>query len=151
MNVYNKMLCSVCESGQIESCIQDLPFEYKGKKTVLPDQIIFKCPECAETFISPENERNIDKYLIDERRKIDGLLTSDEIKAIRKQYGMTQTAFAKMLRVAAKTFARYENGQVAQSYAMDNLLRILRKFPDAISAISNIETKIKNAATALSA
>ena len=137
MDIYNKMLCPVCETGQIKTCIQDVPFEYKGEKTVLSAQNIFKCSECAETFIPQEQERSIDKYLTDQRRKIDGLLTSDEIKAIRKQYSITQKAFAKILRVSSKTFARYENGQVAQSYAMDNLLRILRKFPDAISAVTS--------------
>ena len=137
MDIYNGMLCPVCETGQIKTCRQNLAFKYKGEETVLTDQNIFKCPECSETFIPPDKERSIDKYLTDQRRKIDGLLTSDEIKAIRKQYGITQTAFAKILRVASKTFARYENGQVAQSYAMDNLLRILRKFPDAISAVNS--------------
>ncbi|MCP5074735.1 MAG: type II toxin-antitoxin system MqsA family antitoxin, partial [Rhodobacteraceae bacterium] len=86
--------------------------------------------------LSPHDEREIEKYLTDARRTIDGLLTSHEIKTIREHFQMTQVEFARLLRVSDKTFARYENGHVAQGYAMDDLLRILREFPETIRAVS---------------
>ena len=47
---------------------------------------------------------------------------------------MTQVEFAKALRVGEKNFARYEAGIAVQSYAMDNLLRVLEKHPETIHA-----------------
>lgn len=39
--------------------------------------------------------------------------------------------------MSEKTFVRYENGQATQSYAMDDLLRILREFPETIRVVSS--------------
>lgn len=47
--------------------------------------------------------------------------------------------------VGPKTFARYENLSVRQSKAMDNLLRILDRFPEAIKILEgNCLQKMKN-------
>ena len=104
-------------------------------KTIIPGRTVFTCQECEESFFDPKEQREIEKLLTDERRKIDGLLTSQEIKDIRQQFKMTQVEFARILRVGEKTFARYESGQASQGYAMDNLLRILRDFPETMRAI----------------
>ncbi len=136
MNIYHGMVCPVCEVGTLESHPEELEFDYKGRKTVISGKTLFRCPECDESFLSPRDEREIEKYLTDARRTIDGLLTSHEIKAIREHFQMTQVEFARLLRVSDKTFARYENGQVAQGYAMDDLLRILREFPETIRVVS---------------
>lgn len=135
MKFYTGMLCPICEVGILTSKREDLNFEYKGKIITIFDKEIFECSTCKEAFFHPKDEREIEKLLTDERRKIDDLLTSKEIKAIRKQFHMTQIKFAKSLRVSEKMFARYENGQATQSHAMDNLLRVLREFPEAIEEI----------------
>lgn len=137
MKFYHGMTCPVCEVGTLELESEDMEFEYKGVSTVLPHQKIFKCHECDESFLDQKDERRVEKLLSDERRRIDGLLTSKEIKIIRQQFGMTQAEFATKLRVVEKTFARYENGQATQSYAMDNLLRILWKYPVSIECINS--------------
>jgi putative zinc finger/helix-turn-helix YgiT family protein len=62
-------------------------------------------------------------------------LTGEDIKRIRKKLGLTQEGMAEKLGVGLKTFARYENLSVRQSKAMDNLLRILDKYPESIEII----------------
>jgi HTH-type transcriptional regulator/antitoxin MqsA len=135
MQFYHGMACPLCEVGILATKREDLQFTYKETPITIVGQEMFECPHCNEAFFNPTDERNLEKVLTDERRKIDGLLTSKEIKAIRKQFGMTQIDFAKTLRVSEKTFARYENGQATQGYAMDNLLRVLRDIPEAIDII----------------
>ena len=125
------MVCPVCESAGLEENSSDMEFEYKGKKVVVSNISQFDCPVCKESFINRKDRRVLERLLTDERRKVDGLLTSAEIKAIRKIFNVTQVQFAKALRVGEKNFARYESGQSAQSYAMDGLLRVLREFPEA--------------------
>lgn len=135
MELFHGKVCPVCEIGKLEVCQEDVAFEYKGVKTVISGRTVFTCQECKESFFDPKEQREIEKLLTDERRKIDGLLTSQEIKRIRQQFKMTQVEFARILRVGEKTFARYESGQASQGYAMDNLLRILHDFPETIKAL----------------
>jgi len=65
----------------------------------------------------------------------EGYLTAEDIKRIRKKLGLTQKAMAEKLGVGVKTFARYENRSVRQSKAMDNLLRILDKYPEVMKVL----------------
>jgi len=135
MEFYGGMVCPICESGKLQEKAESIEFEYKNEKRIIPDRKLFRCERCEEAFLNSKDERKLERLLTDVRRRIDGLLTSKEIKEIRKQFGMTQVEFAKALRVGEKNFARYESGQASQSNAMDNLLRILKKFPYAIRTI----------------
>ena len=49
-------------------------------------------------------------------------ITPDEIKRIRKKYGLTQQAFARLLGIGEASMVRYENGQ-PPSKANANLIR----------------------------
>lgn len=124
-------ICPVCEAGTLALVGKKVEFDYKGKKLCVQRDIL-ECHTCEEAFFQSHDERKIEKLLTDRRRRVDGLLTSDEIRAIRQQFTMTQVEFATYLRVSQKTFARYETGQATQSYAMDDLLRILQNYPDVI-------------------
>jgi HTH-type transcriptional regulator/antitoxin MqsA len=67
----------------------------------------------------------------------DGFLTDEDIKRIRKKLGFTQEEMAERLGVGLKTFARYETLSVRQSKAMDNLLRILDGYPEALKILES--------------
>ncbi len=121
----NGSACPVCEEGVLSFVQKNVDFTYKGQTMQIQREVL-TCSTCGESFFQTQDERAIEKVLTDRRRTIDGLLTSDEIRSIRKQFEMTQMEFARYLRVSQKTFARYESGQVTQSYAMDDLLRILQ-------------------------
>ncbi|MDM8515891.1 type II toxin-antitoxin system MqsA family antitoxin [Desulfobacterales bacterium HSG16] len=123
--------CPICEEGILSLIHKDIDFTYKGHTLHIQRQV-FTCSSCEESFFQAKDEREIEKLLTDRRRRVDGLLTSDEIRGIRTKFGMTQVNFARYLRVSQKTFARYESGQVTQSYAMDNLLRVLQHYPEAM-------------------
>ena len=134
MQLKEGMVCPACEAGKLREKNEDMEFEYKNNKKIIPNRTLYKCETCNESFLNEKDERELEKLLADVRRISDNLLTSSEIKGIRRKYNMTQVQFAKALRVGEKNFARYENGQATQSNAMDNLLRILNKYPYAIRA-----------------
>ncbi|MCP4756223.1 MAG: type II toxin-antitoxin system MqsA family antitoxin, partial [Proteobacteria bacterium] len=129
--------CPVCEMGKMHLRNQKLEFEYKDDVLKIEREVL-ECEACQETFFQDKDEREIEKVLTDRRREVDNLLTSDEIRAIRKKFNMTQKEFAKTLRVSEKSFARYECVQSTQGYAMDNLLRILNELPLAVNILSHI-------------
>lgn len=64
----------------------------------------------------------------DAYRKKAGLLTSQEIVAIREKYGVSQKDFSKILGWGSSTITRYENHQV-QDIVHDDMLRKVNKDP----------------------
>lgn len=132
----NGSKCSICGIGKVSEKTISEKFEYKGKSLVVPDYHVYACDTCEEEIVDPKTLRATEKVLTDFRRRLDGLLASDEIKAIRKKLGKTQAEMAEWLGVGEKNFARYENGQVTQSKTMDLLLRILGKFPNILNNLT---------------
>lgn len=61
-------------------------------------------------------------------RKGHGLLTSDEIAAVRDNYGLTQTEAAKLLGWGEATIARYESKAI-QDEVYDTMLRLIQDNP----------------------
>lgn len=130
-------ICLVCGQGKLSEHVITEVFTYNDQECKIPDYHIFKCDKCTEEFVSPKTMKESEKTLTDFRRKVDGLLTSDEIKTVRKKLGKTQKELAEMLEVGEKTFARYENGQVTQSRAMDFTLRALDMHPNLLNTIKS--------------
>lgn len=64
------------------------------------------------------------------KRKV-GLLTTEEIIAIRKRNHLTQTQLAERIGCGEKTIARYESGAI-QDRIFDNMIRLIDKEPDLI-------------------
>jgi HTH-type transcriptional regulator/antitoxin MqsA len=50
-------------------------------------------------------------------------------------FGYTQEEFGNILGGGKKAFARYENGTITQSRAMDNQLKMLRSNPKILAVI----------------
>jgi len=135
MKLRDGMLCPVCEAGKLKAVTKDVPFEYKGQELVVGNVRVFECTTCDESLWDEKDEREVERSLTDARRRIDHLLSSDEIRAIRQLYGMTQVEFAKALQIGEKNIARYESGQSNQSRAMDHLLRMLQANPQNLKVI----------------
>jgi HTH-type transcriptional regulator/antitoxin MqsA len=134
-----EIVCQVCGSKNIENISKIEIFEYKGQKIELPDYKQVFCRNCGESVADSETVRRSVPLLRDAQRVIDGLMTGDEIRSIRKSFKMTQAEFSQILGGGEKAFARYETGKVAQSKSMDNLLRILRKMPEVIDIIKPLD------------
>lgn len=56
----------------------------------------------------------------------EGLLTPEEVKAVREDLGMTRKALAEAFRIPPASMERWENGRLMQNGSMDTLLRALR-------------------------
>ena len=141
MNIENNDLCPICSKGLLKKKNIRETFEYKGRKLSINDYIIYECPDCDESIVDPKTLKNTEIIIRDFHRKVDGLLTSKEIKAIRTSLGYTQNEFSILLGGGLKSFTRYENGTVTQSRSMDNLLRIIKNYPDTLDTIINREYK----------
>lgn len=140
MKLINGMICPVCEDGVLVEARKKVKFAYKGVESNVEGRV-FGCDQCGESFWDPKDERAIERMLTDERRKIDGLLTSDQIRSIRESFGFTQAQFARALGVGEKNFARYETGASMQGKTTDQLLRILMQLPKALELITKEQVR----------
>ena len=66
-------------------------------------------------------------------RKKYGLLSADEVRAIRERHGLTQAELATLLRLGANTISRWEARRNVQTAAMDVLLRLIRDVPGSLA------------------
>jgi putative zinc finger/helix-turn-helix YgiT family protein len=133
--------CPLCGAGQLSEKVVEERFSYKGQTLTVPDYYILECPACGEAVVVEDSARRAEKLLRDFGREVDGLLTAPDIKRIRRKLHLTQEQMASVLGGGLKGFARYENGQVVQSRAMDNLLRILDRFPESLRVLQDVPQK----------
>jgi HTH-type transcriptional regulator/antitoxin MqsA len=134
-----KNICPICGNGELREQRVEKQFVYKGRQKKISNYVTQKCDSCNEEIVSKESLSRAGKELTEFKREIDGLLTPKQIKEIREELELTQERMAQYLGGGAKGFARYESGSICQSRAMDNLLRILQKFPGMIQILHRDE------------
>ncbi|MDT8316936.1 MAG: type II toxin-antitoxin system MqsA family antitoxin [bacterium] len=127
--------CPVCGAGELTRKVIEETFEYKGRHLTIPDYVVYECDACEEEIVDKKTLKTSSGPIKDFYRAVDGLLTSAEIKIIRQKLALTQEEMANILGGGKKAFARYEKGQIIQSRGMDNLLRILDKYPYTLDAL----------------
>ena len=96
------------------------------------------CVYCGNQVFPDKVAKQNDLIIYDEYRRLNGLLTSDEIKAIRRKRGLSQTDLAKLICCGEKNIARYETGTI-QDKAFDLLIRLVGTDAgyDSISRLKN--------------
>jgi len=113
--------CPVCDKEQ-EMVIIEKQETYPVKGLDIKVRAhVCTCAVCHEEVWDPDMDDDNLRTAYNEYRKIKGLLTPEEIRAIRQRYGVSQTTFAKVLGLGEKTIARYENGSL-QDEAQNNLI-----------------------------
>ena len=133
--------CPVCGVGTLKKEVGSKTFEYKDETTIIPNYITYKCHECGEAIVDKGTLKESGRILKDFKRKVEGLLTAEEIKNIRRKLNLTQEEMAEILGGGLKSFTRYESSHVCQSRGMDNLLRILDSYPFTLNVIQKNEAK----------
>jgi len=87
------------------------------------------CTECGDFFyIVPKDEDPFDKaYRI--YRKNHNLTQPEDIKKLRKKYGLTQAELGNLLGWGAVTLSRYENGAL-QDEAHQKIITLIERNPE---------------------
>ena len=124
--------CPICEEGTLHPALYEDEFERDGKPVHVTDLECYVCDACGAKPIFEEQARRNHLRIVDAKRRADNLLTGDEIRAIRKQLGLTQQDAALLFGGGANAFSKYERGDVIQSVAMDRLLRLASKHPHMV-------------------
>ncbi|MBQ8537186.1 MAG: type II toxin-antitoxin system MqsA family antitoxin [Clostridia bacterium] len=120
------MYCANCNCEVVEK-ITERPetYQVKGKEYTVNAQVPV-CPHCNIDLWDPDAEDRILRQVYAMYREDTGLLSPEEIKEIREQYGLSQSSFARLLGFGEKTITRYENGAL-QDEVQNNLLLMMKK------------------------
>jgi HTH-type transcriptional regulator/antitoxin MqsA len=123
--------CPFCEQGHLTPETYDDEFQYNGSTVAVRGLERHRCSVCdAEPILRHQIKRN-QVRIADAKRASDGLLAADEIRGIREFLQMSQSDAARIFGGGTNAFSKYERGEVAQSVAMDRLLRLIRDIPGA--------------------
>ena len=103
-----------------------------GEEVSVPYALHLSCPKCGEIVLRFQDAKRLHEDAIAIYRKKHGLLSADEMRAIRERYGLTQAELARLLQLGANTVSRWESGRNVQTAAMDMLLRLIRDLPGSL-------------------
>lgn len=121
-----KELCPICGEGHVTNHVDQVESEYKGRKKLLPLHYRL-CDVCHSDFAGAAEGKLNKRAVMAFRKSVDSLLTGAEITALRAKYQLTQAQAARLFGGGPVAFSKYENDDVAQSEAMDALLRLVRR------------------------
>ena len=131
MNVLKKekMLCVCCmEEHDVQTVVVRENNVFKGIPVEYDAEYHF-CDRADEIYADERQSSINDIAMKNAYRKISGLLTTDQISAIRLKYGISQSDLCLLLGWGGKTITRYEGHQV-QDIAHDTILRKLDTDPE---------------------
>ena len=124
--------CPVCGVGHLTRHAVTEEITYKGITNGY-EHVYSVCDVCQVDQVDAEEMRMNKRSVIRLKKTIDGLLTGDEIRAIRKDWHITQDEASLIFGGGPKAFSKYETDDVAQSESMDKLVRTAAKFPQVFS------------------
>jgi putative zinc finger/helix-turn-helix YgiT family protein len=109
-----------------------LKLPINGEEVAVPSAAHLKCPRCSEIVLRFQDAKRLHEDASELYRRKHGLLSADEIRAIRERFNLNQADLARLLRLGANTVSRWESGRNVQTAAMDVLLRMIRDLPGSI-------------------
>lgn len=125
------MNCPVCgKTHEVEERKRFTTITLKGEKVIYEERFYF-CANADEDENEFESGVMTNENLLNARnayRVMHGLLTSEEIVAIRDNYGLSQVDLARLLGWGEATISRYESKAI-QDEAYDVMLRLVRDNP----------------------
>lgn len=131
--------CGLCGSDEVDSSLVTEEFVYGvgADAVTLSARIpVRKCAACGFEYSDADAEdarhEAVCRHL--------GVLTPNDIIAIRQANGLTRAEFALLTHLGEATIARWERGALIQNVAYDRYLRLLQA-PQGMSMLRRIEAR----------
>jgi putative zinc finger/helix-turn-helix YgiT family protein len=121
---HSSVRCPNCESNNVNTTVERETFFYgegSAATQLTADVPVRTCTNCGFQFTDGEAEEARHDAVCRHLR----VLTPKEILELRKRYNMSRAEFAELTRLGEASLARWENGQLIQNAANDQLLFLL--------------------------
>lgn len=123
--------CPVCGDGSLRRETREMTFAYQGHQLTY-DQPGLWCDVCGEGLLEPSDKDATDPLLADFVAKVEGRLTTGDIRRIRKKLDLTQRQAGEIIGGGVNAFHRYETGKAYPAKGTENFLRLLDNHPDLL-------------------
>ena len=136
------MKCPTCGVGNLVEGVRNVPYTYKGKKTVLKAVKGRFCDnrKCREVVIDKDESARTSKEMLEFNKKVNAELTPIALLTqVREQFKLTQQQAAKVFGGGQNAFSRYESGKTKPPVALVKLFKVLQKHPDLFEEIAEGE------------
>jgi HTH-type transcriptional regulator / antitoxin MqsA len=131
------MKCHACNKGTLHHKIKSQVFTYKGKSITLKQPGLW-CDSCEEGILNGEDIAKTEKAFEEFKAKVDGLLSPEQIRHIRKDIlKLTQEEAGRIFGGGKNGFSRYERGETKPLSATSNLLKLLERHPEDLKYLIN--------------
>ena len=131
------MKCFQCQKGKMVSQVAEMTAHVRGEEITVRTEATV-CNRCGFQVLTDEQANAYTIASADAYRKKHNLLTTKELKEIRRRLGMSLRAFDKYLRVSEASPKRWETGLV-QDEAMDELIRVKTDLRTARKNVTALE------------
>ena len=128
--------CPVCpETG--ESMFRDtrlMTITYKGETSTftMPG---WYCHASDESIHDGSDMKVSDRALTDLKARVEGRLTPEGVRRIRKRLKLTQREAGRLIGGGTNAFQKYESGDVLVSHAMTSALLLLDRDPSGLEVL----------------
>jgi putative zinc finger/helix-turn-helix YgiT family protein len=116
------MLCIQCRKAQLLQKQAEVQGEVHGESYLVECEALV-CSKCGYTTVGAGQIQEFMRALADAYRERHGMLTSKEIKRLRKALNWSQIDLASKTGAGVASIKRWELGKI-QDAAMDKLLRL---------------------------
>jgi HTH-type transcriptional regulator/antitoxin MqsA len=137
-NVSNGRVCPACGEGQLEAVESTQQVEHAGIEGVVPLHYAV-CGVCGSEVAEAPEARANKRAMTAFRKRAEGLLTGAEMREARRAMGLTQAQAAELFGGGKVGFSRYENDDIAQSEAMDSLVRLCLEEPENLIRLAALK------------
>jgi putative zinc finger/helix-turn-helix YgiT family protein len=130
--------CPACHQAVLAEAVREKCFHPQGK-TVTVTLRVSRCPACGTEMINAEQRRENLQRLRERKVEYGPLLLGEEIVALRKKYGLTQQATARIFGKGLIAFSRYENEASYPDLSTTKLLKQAMARPELLKALADEE------------
>jgi putative zinc finger/helix-turn-helix YgiT family protein len=129
------MTCVGCNSKKVKKIRNEYFATYNRRLVYVRETEMCECSSCGKRFFTPGQVKAVLLAIKRLARIRAGLLTPEEIVAIRKKLGLSQSELGRLFGLGSKVVTRWETGRVVQSKAADVALRLLALDPENLKRI----------------
>lgn len=128
--------CLNCGQRSLRHAVKDVPYEYKGRATVVPKIAGWHCARCHEVEFDAGEGVRFAAAIKTIAAQIDAREAAD-LARIRKKLKLTQQEAARITGGGPNAFSRYERGKARPLSAVTNLFRLLDQHPELLSELKS--------------
>jgi HTH-type transcriptional regulator / antitoxin MqsA len=114
--------------------VRPMKLTYRGE-SITVDMPGWYCRDSDESVHIGNDMEVSDRALRILKARAEHLLSSSDIRRIRKALGLTQREAGEIIGGGPNAFQKYESGEILASRAVSNFLRVLERHPDEIAAL----------------